>query len=209
MCKVCGCTPSLDGFSKNEKIKASSDHLRGTIEEELAADTLEFGDESEQLLKFHGIYQQDDRDRRKEARARGLDKHHQLMIRTRIPGGVVSADAYLAHDAVSERWANGTLRVTTRQDFQLHGVLKRDIKKSIAAINESLLTTLGGCGDVERNIMSCPEPRSDRFHEELDRSIAEMVTALTPHTGAYHEIWLDGEVVRPSEPEAEPLYRER
>ena len=200
---------SLEDLSRNESVKAASNHLRGLIKEELVEDTPAFTDDSEQLLKFHGIYQQDDRDRRKEARARGLDKHHQLMIRTRIPGGVVSADAYLAHDAISERWANGTLRVTTRQDFQLHGVLKRDIKKSIAAINESLLTTLGGCGDVERNIMSCPEPRSDRFHEELDRSIAEMVTALTPHTGAYHEIWLDGEVVRSSEPEAEPLYGEQ
>src|SRR5437762_7301328 len=125
-----------------------------------------------------GSYQQDDRDRRKEARAKGLDKHHQLMIRTRIPGGIVSADAYLAHDAISERWANGTLRVTTRQDFQLHGVLKRDIKKSIAAINEALLTTLGGCGDVERNIMCCPEPIADRFHADVHRSIAAMVTEL-------------------------------
>ena len=200
---------SLDDLSRNESIKAASNHLRGLIKEELVEDTPAFTDDSEQLLKFHGIYQQDDRDRRKEARARGLDKHHQLMIRTRIPGGVVSADAYLAHDAISERWANGTLRVTTRQDFQLHGVLKRDIKKSIAAINESLLTTLGGCGDVERNIMCCPEPRSDRFHEELDHSIADMVAALTPRTGAYHEIWLDGEVVRSSEPEAEPLYGEQ
>ena len=209
MCKVCGCTPSLDGFSKNEKIKASSEHLRGTIEEELAADTPEFGDESEQLLKFHGVYQQDDRDRRKEARARGLDKHHQLMIRTRIPGGIVSADAYLAHDEISRRWANGTLRVTTRQDFQLHGVLKGDLKKSIRAINDALLTSLGGCGDVERNIMFCPEPLGDRFRLEVLRSIAGMVAELTPHTGAYHEIWLDGEVVETSEPETEPLYGEQ
>src|SRR5438309_11744733 len=205
MCKVCGCTPSLDGVSKHEKIKASSEHLRGTIEEELAADTPEFGDESEQLLKFHGVYQQDDRDRRKEARARGLDKHHQLMIRTRIPGGIVSADAYLAHDEISRRWANGTLRVTTRQDFQLHGVLKGDLKKSIRAINESLLTTLGGCGDVERNIMCCPEPIADEFHHEVDRAIGAMVAELTPKTRAYHEIWLDGEVVETSEAEVEPL----
>ena len=209
MCKVCGCTPSLDGFSKNERIKANSDHLRGTIREELAAQTPEFGDESEQLLKFHGIYQQDDRDRRKEARARGLDKHHQLMIRTRIPGGIVSADAYLAHDDISRRWGNATLRVTTRQDFQLHGVLKGDLKKSIRAINDALLTSLGGCGDVERNIMCCPEPRADRFHVEVHRSIAAMVAELTPRTGAYHEIWLDGEVAESSEPEAEVLYGEQ
>jgi sulfite reductase (ferredoxin) len=200
---------SLDGFSKNESIKAKSNHLRGLIKEELVDDAPAFSDDSEQLLKFHGIYQQDDRDRRKEARARGLDKHHQLMIRTRIPGGVVSADAYLAHDEISQRWANGTLRVTTRQDFQLHGVLKGDLKRSIAGINEALLTTLGGCGDVERNIMCCPEPKADRFHEEVDRTIAAMVAELGPRTGAYHEIWLDGEVVDSSEPEVEPLYGEQ
>ena len=199
----------LEGLSKNETIKATSNHLRGLIKEELLEDTPAFGDASEQLLKFHGIYQQDDRDRRKEARAKGLDKHHQLMIRTRIPGGVVSPDAYIAHDDISRRWANGTLRVTTRQDFQLHGVLKGDIKKSIRAINDTLLTTLGGCGDVERNIMCCPEPIADRFHADVHRSIAAMVTELTPKTGAYHEIWLDGEVVKTSEPEVEPLYREQ
>jgi sulfite reductase (ferredoxin) len=209
MCKVCGCTPSLEGLSKNESIKASSNHLRGLIKDELTEDTPAFTDDSEQLLKFHGIYQQDDRDKRKEARAKGLDKHHQLMIRTRIPGGVVSADAYIAHDDVSRKWANGTLRVTTRQDFQLHGVLKGDIKKSIRAINDALLTTLGGCGDVERNIMCCPEPVSDSFHEQLNHSIAGMVAELTPRTRAYHEIWLDGEVVKTSEPEVEPLYGEQ
>src|SRR5579859_7099712 len=209
MCKVCGCTTSLDGFSKNESIKSRSAHLRGTIKEELSAPTPEFGEESEQLLKFHGIYQQDDRDRRKEARARGLDKHHQLMIRTRIPGGVLTPDAYLAHDDISQKWANGTLRVTTRQDFQFHGVLKGDLKKSIRAINDGLLTTLGGCGDVERNIMCCPEPVDDAFHADVHRHIAALVAELTPRTKAYHEIWLDGEVVDTSEPEVEPLYRGR
>ena len=197
----------LEGLSSNETIKAKSNHLRGLIKEELVEDTPAFTDDSEQLLKFHGIYQQDDRDRRKEARAKGLDKHHQLMIRTRIPGGIVSADAYLAHDDIAERWANGTLRVTTRQDFQLHGVLKGNLKKSIRAINDSLLTTLGGCGDVERNIMCCPEPLADPFHAHVHRSIAALVSELTPRTKAYHEIWLDGEVVQTSEPEPEPLYR--
>ena len=200
---------SLGDLSKNESIKAGSNHLRGHIADELVEESPAFGEESEQLLKFHGVYQQDDRDRRKEARARGLDKHHQLMIRTRIPGGVVSPEAYIAHDDISQRWANGTLRVTTRQDFQLHGVLKGDLKKSIAAINHSLLTTLGGCGDVERNIMCCPEPRSDPFHTEVDSTIRALVSALTPRTGAYHEIWLDGEVVDSSEPELEPLYGEQ
>jgi sulfite reductase (ferredoxin) len=199
----------LDGLSKNESIKAGSRHLRGQITEELENDAPAFSEETEQLLKFHGMYQQDDRDRRKEARARGLDKHHQLMIRTRIPGGVVSPEGYLAHDEISRRWANGTLRITTRQDFQLHGVLKGDAKRSIRTINDALMTTLGGCGDVERNIMCCPEPVADAFHSDVDRHIAAIVTELTPRTGAYHEIWLDGEVVESAGPEVEPLYGER
>ncbi len=199
----------LEGMSSNEAIKEKSNHLRGLIKEELVEDTPEFTDASEQLLKFHGVYQQDDRDKRKEARARGLDKHHQLMIRTRIPGGIVPPEAYIAHDDISQKWADGTLRVTTRQDFQLHGVLKGDLKKSIRAINDGLLTTLGGCGDVERNIMCCPEPIDDAFHAQVQRFIAALVAELTPRTKAYHEIWLDGEVVDTSEPELEPLYRGR
>jgi sulfite reductase (ferredoxin) len=199
----------LEGVSSNESVKANSNHLRGLIKEELVDDAPAFTEDSEQLLKFHGVYQQDDRDRRKEARARGLDKHHQLMIRTRIPGGIVPAEAYLAHDDIAETWANGTLRVTTRQDFQFHGVLKGDLKKSIRAINDGLLTTLGGCGDVERNIMCCPEPSADPFHAQVHSAIAALVAELTPRTRAYHEIWLDGEVVETSEPEAEPLYRGR
>src|SRR5919108_3445714 len=209
-----GTTPpdrDLEGLSKVEKIKASSNHLRGTIAEELAQDTPAFGEESTQLLKFHGVYQQDDRDRRKEARARGLDKHHQMMIRTRIPGGLVSPEGYLAHDEIAGNWANGTLRVTTRQDFQLHGVLKGDLRASIKAINEALMTTLGGCGDQERNIMCCPAPASDRFHEEVSALLSEMVPALTPSTGAYHEIWIDGNLESSGQPEGEveDLYGEQ
>jgi sulfite reductase (ferredoxin) len=200
----------VEGLSKNEKIKATSNHLRGTIAEELGQSAPTFSEDSAQLLKFHGVYQQDDRDRRKEARALGLDKHHQMMIRTRIPGGLVSAEGYLAHDDIAENWANGTLRVTTRQDFQLHGVLKGDLQASIKAINGALMTTLGGCGDQERNIMCCPAPVSDRYHAEVSAFLAELVPALTPSTGAYHEIWVDGELQTTGQPqdEVEDLYGE-
>jgi sulfite reductase (ferredoxin) len=200
-----------DDLSKVEKIKATSNHLRGTIAEELVQDAPAFGEESVQLLKFHGVYQQDDRDRRKEARARGLDKHHQMMIRTRIPGGVVSPEGYLAHDDIAGAWADGTLRVTTRQDFQLHGVLKGDLRASVQAINEALMTTLGGCGDQERNIMCCPAPAGDRFHSEVSAFLSELVPALTPSTGAYHEIWIDGELQSSGQPEGEveDLYGEQ
>ena len=209
MCKACGCTTDLDGFSKVEQVKASSDHLRGAIASELAEDA--FSDESAQLLKFHGVYQQEDRDRRKEARARGLPKLHMMMVRTRVPGGVVSADGYIAHDDIAGRWGNGTLRLTTRQDFQLHGVLKGDLRNAIHSINQSLLTTLGGCGDQERNIMSCPAPVSDPFRSAVAGAVSDLVHALTPSTRAYHEIWIDGALADSSAPsdEHEDLYGEQ
>ena len=203
-------TPA-DDLSKVEKIKATSNHLRGAIAEELVQDAPAFGEESTTVLKFHGVYQQDDRDRRKEARALGLDKHYQMMIRTRIPGGLVSPEGYLAHDQIAGDWANGTLRVTTRQDFQLHGVLKGDLRASMRAINEALMTTLGGCGDQERNVMCCPAPVSDRFHAEVSAFLSELVPALTPTTRAYHEIWIDGVLESSGLPEGEveDLYGEQ
>ncbi|MGH7777316.1 MAG: NADPH-dependent assimilatory sulfite reductase hemoprotein subunit [Candidatus Dormibacterales bacterium] len=209
MCNTCGCTAGLDGMSKVEAVKAASRGLRGTLAQELGLDTPRFSEEAVQVLKFHGVYQQDDRDRRREARARGLDKHHQMMVRTRIPGGVVSPEAYLAHDAIAQRWGDGTLRVTTRQDFQLHGVLKGDLRSSIRAINEALLTTLGGCGDVERNIMSCPAPACDGFRAQVAAVLARLVAALAPSAGAYHEIWLDGEPAPGAGAAPDPLYGDR
>lgn len=208
MCKVCGCTAGLEAMSETERIKASSNHLRGSIARELREDSAHFSEDNVVVLKFHGIYQQDDRDRRKEARLKGLDKHHMMMIRTRIPGGIVAPEGYLAHDEIAGQWGNGTLRITTRQDFQLHGVLKGDLWSAIHAINASLMTTLGGCGDQERNIMTCPAPIRDRFRAEVLAILRDMVTGLTPQTRAYHEIWIDGELAATAEPEREPLYGE-
>jgi sulfite reductase (ferredoxin) len=205
--------PELERQSKVEQIKAASKHLRGSIKEELGETAPSFTEESATLLKFHGIYQQDDRDRRKEARAKGLDKHHMMMIRTRIPGGVVSPEGYLAHDQIAQVWGNQTLRITTRQDFQLHGVLKGDLHASIGAINSALMTTLGGCGDQQRNIMCCPEPWSegDRFRGEVHTFLGSLVPALTPRTRAYHEIWIDGQLAADTQPEdeVEDLYGEQ
>jgi sulfite reductase (ferredoxin) len=210
MCDACGCTTELERMSGAEQVKARSNRLRGSLGEELLEDTAVFSDDAEVILKFHGVYQQDDRDLRKEARKLGLDKHHMMMIRTRIPGGIVSPDAYLAHDDIAGAWGNGTLRITTRQDLQLHGVLKGDLKRAIRAINESLLTTLGGCGDQERNVMSCPAPWSDRLHSEINRTLAALVTGLTPTTRAYCEIWLDSELAASNQPDPpDTLYGER
>src|ERR1700726_4998771 len=200
MCNTCGCS-TLEQMSAAEKIKAQGNGLRGSIGEELLEDTPVFSDEAVVLLKFHGVYQQDDRDRRKEARRLGLDKHHMMMIRTRIPGGDVPPDAYLAHDRISGEWGNETLRVTTRQDFQLHGVLKGDLAGAIKAINDGLLTTLGGCGDQERNIMCCPAPLDSPLRRDVNQQLAALVAGLTPTTRAYVEIWLDGELSASSEPD--------
>lgn len=196
----------LEALSKNEAIKAGSRQLRGTIAEELTNASPQFTDPAEALLKFHGIYQQDDRDARKAARQSGGGKQHILMVRTRIPGGIVPAEAYLAHDEIAGRYANGTLRITTRQDFQLHGVVKGNLKAAIRRINESLLTTLGGCGDQERNIMCCPLPRKDAFSGEITEALRGLVRNLTPTTQAYTEIWLDGIQMTGTEPEVDELY---
>jgi sulfite reductase (ferredoxin) len=206
MCLNCGCNAEV---TKVEKIKEASRALRGTIVDDLAQDTATFDGGNAQLLKFHGVYQQEDRDKRKEARKRGLDRHYQMMIRTRIPGGRVSPEGYLAHDEIADRWGNGTVRITTRQDFQLHGILKGDLWSSVHAINESLMTTLGGCGDQVRNVMCCPAPLDDRLRTELRAALPALVDGLTPVTRAYHEIWIDGEQVNEGEPEPDPLYGTR
>lgn len=210
MCNTCGCSSSAEQMSKVEQVKAASNALRGSIAGELAEPTRLFSEDTVQILKFHGVYQQDDRDRRKEARALGLDKHHMMMIRTRIPGGIVSPSSYLAHDSIAGELGSGTLRVTTRQDFQLHGVLKSNLKEAIRRINDGLLTTLGGCGDQERNIMCCPAPLQDRLRDEVRDVLPQLVAGLTPTTRAYLEIWLDGELAASSEPDPpDTLYGDR
>ena len=190
-----------------EVIKREGNQLRGEIAEELINETSFFTEESIQQLKFHGVYQQDDRDLRKQLKKEGREKHYQMMIRARIPGGVLPAAAYLQFDRLAEEYGNKTMRITTRQTFQLHGVLKGDLKKTIAGINEVLITTLGGCGDQVRNILMCPAPHRSPFHQALRRDLLALVDELSAKTNAYHEIWLDGEKWQPDDRAAEePLY---
>jgi sulfite reductase (ferredoxin) len=205
MCLNCGCNAEP---SKVERIKEASRALRGTIAEDLAIDSPTFEGANAQLLKFHGVYQQEDRDKRKEARRQGLDRHYQMMVRTRIPGGRVSPEGYLAHDRIADEWGNGTIRITTRQDFQLHGVLKGDLWSSLHAINEALMTSLGGCGDQVRNVMCCPAPIHDKLRGELLAALPGLVDGLTPTTKAYHQIWIDGNQVT-DEAEPDELYGTR
>jgi len=194
--------------SKVEEFKQASRHLRGTIAERLADDSTTHFEESDvQLLKFHGTYQQDDRDLRRDLRATGAEKAYQFMVRVAIPAGVVTADQYLAMDKIAERYANNTLRVTTRQGIQFHGVLKSNLKAHIQAINAALLTTISACGDVERNVMGCAIPLDDEVYRVVRERAREIAIALRPASRAYFEIWLDGEKQVSSE-ETEPLYGE-
>ena len=185
--------------SKLETIKDDSRQLRGHVADDLAADSSHFDENGKQILKFHGLYQQDDRDQRKARRAAKQERAYQFMLRTRIPGGKLTADQYLVHDDLAGRFGNGTLRITTRQCFQLHGVLKGDIKSTIQELNETLITSLGACGDLVRNVMCCPsldhDHVSDAAREQIEQVTRQISDHLLPRTRAYHELWLDGEKV--------------
>ncbi len=194
-------------FSKNEALKAESRQLRGTILEGLADEvTGALSDDDTQLTKFHGIYQQDDRDLRKERRRKKLERAFYFMVRVRAPGGLVTPQQWLAMDALADDYANGTLKLTTRQAFQLHGVLKTGLKPTIQQINKVLLDTIAACGDVNRNVMVSPNPYQSAVHGEVQAIGQAISDHLTPRTGAYREIWLDGEPVAGGEPEEEPIY---
>jgi sulfite reductase (ferredoxin) len=205
--------PAAPKRSAVEVIKENSRQLRGTVAEELLQDSDHFNEQNKQLLKFHGSYQQEDRDARKNRKKDGVGKHHMFMVRCKIPGGRLTALQYLAVDDLAGAYGNGTLRFTTRQGIQLHGVLKGHLKDTIAGINQCLLSTLGACGDVERNVMACPAPHHQSgVHAQLQETAALIAAHLAPRTGAYHEIWLNGKPVTPEGPEpaaappVEPLY---
>ncbi|MDQ3136073.1 MAG: NADPH-dependent assimilatory sulfite reductase hemoprotein subunit [Gemmatimonadota bacterium] len=194
--------------SKVEMAKRRGRHLRGTIAETLESERSHFGHDDIALLKFHGTYQQDDRDVRREREAAELDKAWSFMVRVAIPAGAITGAQYLELERLADERANGTLRVTTRQGFQFHGVLKGDLKAAVAGINQSLLTTISACGDVQRNVMGCSAPLGDADHAAVKRVAEAMALELRPATRAYHEIWLDGEKQVSSEHE-EPFYKDQ
>src|SRR5579884_1939555 len=201
--------PAKPAKSAVEGHKENGRFLRGTIADELTGAGAGFSDSNKSLLKFHGTYQQEDRDARKLRSKDGLGKHVMFMVRCKIPGGRVTADQYLALDELAEHHGNRTLRFTSRQGIQFHGVLKANLKATIAGINRTLLSTLGACGDVERNVMATPAPFADPVHVELQAAAARLAAHLAPKTRAYHEIWLNGEKVPPDAPQAdheEPVY---
>ena len=194
-------------LSANEGIKIRSNYLRGTIAEGLAdLSTGSLSEDDQQLLKFHGSYQQDDRDLRPDRRKHRLEKAFSFMLRIRLPGGVATPHQWLETDRMASEYANGTIKLTTRQAFQLHGVIKTNLKRTIKEINDCAMDTIAACGDVNRNVMCNPNPYLSSVHAEVIQAAREISTHLTPRTRAYHEIWLDGEKVRTSEEEQEPIY---
>lgn len=194
-------------LAKIEALKERSNGLREPLATQLLEDTTHFSEEAIQILKFHGSYQQDNRDNR----VKGQEKDYQFMLRTRNPGGFIPPELYLTLDRLSEEYGNHTLRVTTRQGFQVHGILKKNLKAAISAIVKNMGSTLGACGDLNRNVMAPPAPFKNRpeyrYAWEYANNTADL---LTPQTGGYYEIWLDGEKVISAEeaPEVKAARRE-
>jgi sulfite reductase (NADPH) hemoprotein beta-component len=197
-----------DEVSRNERIKEASDYLRGTLEqglrEEISGAIIE---DDQQLVKFHGMYLQDDRDLRSERTRKKMEKAFAFMIRVRIPGGVLTPSQWLALDEVARDYGNGTMRLTTRQTVQLHGIIKSNLKSTMKQIDDALLNSIAACGDVNRNVMCGANPDQGQAYAaalELARAVSDH---LTPRTPAYREIWLDGERIAGGEDEVvEPIY---
>jgi sulfite reductase (NADPH) hemoprotein beta-component len=197
-----------DEVSRNERIKEASDYLRGTLAEGLREEiTGAIIEDDAQLVKFHGMYLQDDRDLRPERARKKMEKAFSFMIRVRIPGGVLSPQQWLALDEVARVYGNGTMRLTTRQTVQLHGVIKSNLKATLKSIDKALLNSIAACGDINRNVMCNVLPEQSHAHAvalEMARAISD---DLLPHTPAYREIWLDGERIAGGEEEVvEPIY---
>ncbi|SFE36411.1 assimilatory sulfite reductase (NADPH) hemoprotein subunit [Alteribacillus iranensis] len=192
-----------------EHIKEKSNYLRGTLQDTLT-DPLSAGipDDDNRLMKFHGSYLQDDRDVRNERRLQKLEPAYQFMVRVRAPGGVATPDQWLTMDRIAGEYADGSLKLTTRQAFQMHGIVKWNMKNTMKEINESLLDTLAACGDVNRNVMCNPNPYQSDIHSEVYEWSKKLSEHLSPKTRAYHEIWVGDEKVAGTEKEmeTEPLY---
>jgi sulfite reductase (NADPH) hemoprotein beta-component len=191
-----------------EGIKDRSDYLRGTLKE-VMLDRISAGipEDDNRLMKHHGSYLQDDRDVRAERQKQKLEPAYQFMLRVRLPGGVATPEQWLVMDELSEKYGNGTLKLTTRQTFQIHGILKWNMKSTIQGINQALMDTIAACGDVNRNVMSTSNPHQSEIHAEVYEWGKKLSDDLLPRTRAYHEIWLDEErVAGTPDVEVEPMY---
>ncbi|KAJ3298915.1 hypothetical protein HK104_010149 [Borealophlyctis nickersoniae] len=190
----------------DDAIKESSNYLRGTIAEGLLdTSTGALSELDCKLTKFHGTYMQDDRDIRDDRLKQGLEPAYSFMVRMRIPGGILSPKQWLAVDEIADSKANGTLKITTRQTFQFHGIIKSNLKQAYKDMNKACMDTIAACGDVNRNVMCAANPGDDEIHRQVQDLAERWSQHLLPRTGAYHEIWLDKKVVSTTENE-EPFY---
>ena len=194
-------------LAANEGMKSASNFLRGNLKAEIAdATTATVSADSEQLTKFHGLYQQDDRDQRVALKRAGKDKAYSFMLRVRLPGGKATPQQWIVLDDLAGKVASPSLRITTRQTFQFHSVLKGDLKRLIKGMHTVLLDSIAACGDVNRNVMAPPNPERSSLLEQVYAHANAWSEYALPKTRAYHEIWLDEELVAGGEPEHEPMY---
>lgn len=196
-------------LSPTELIKTKSQGLRGTLADSLKDEhTGALRDDDQILVKFHGIYQQDDRDRREERAEKKLENLYSFMIRLRIPGGLIRADQWVAAHHIAGQYSTGIIKITTRQTLQLHGVLKRHLKPTLQAFDQLKLDSIAACGDVNRNVVCSAHPASSPLHAQVHAYADTLSTLFLPTTRAYYEIWLDEERLNPEQVEADPLYQD-
>lgn len=202
--------PEEQNLSPTEKIKMASGNLRGTFVESLANEiTGSINEDDVALVRFHGMYVQDDRDRRDERAEKKLERLYSFMIRLRLTGGVLTPQQYVALHNIAGENSTGVLKITTRQTIQLHGVLKSKVKPTLKAFNEAGLTTIATCGDINRNVLCSSHPKQSPLHAEIFEYAKDIATMLLPKTNAYYEIWLDGEKIADKELEEDALYQNR
>ncbi len=199
--------PPLSGI---EKVKQASDGLRGEITKSLKDEitgAIREGDQA--VIKFHGMYQQDDRDRREERAEKKLDRLYTFMIRLRLPGGFLTAAQWIAMHDIAGKNSTGVIKITTRQTIQLHGLVKSHIKPTITSFSEAMLDSIATCGDINRNVLCSSHPKQSPLHEEIFGYADDISTMLMPKTKAYYEIWLDEEKIADKKEEEDPLYQDR
>ncbi len=195
--------------SHAEKVKRVSRGLRGTLQESLKDEhTGSLRPDDQLLLKFHGMYQQDDRDRRDERAAKKLERLYSFMIRLRIPGGMIGPVHWEALHNVAGENSTGTIKITTRQTVQLHGILKSKVKPTIKAFDSVFLDSIAACGDVNRNVTCTSNPAASPIHKEVFGYAGEISRSLLPKTRAYYEIWLDETQIAEKEEPEDPLYKQ-
>lgn len=200
-----------DKLSPVEYIKTKSDGLRGTLKESIDLDnhTGNVRPDDETLVKFHGMYVQDDRDKRAGRAVKKLDKLYSFMIRLRIPGGQITADQWLATHEISEKYGTGVLKITTRQTLQLHGLLKHQLRPTIQSFDKAKLDSIAACGDVNRNVIASSHPQLSPLHKEIHDYADKISKLLLPRTQSYYDVFIDGEKIYERSSEADPLYQDR